>query len=296
MKTFLLLLIAPLLFSTGAHAIECTNWQTQHPEWIWCDDFEDDSLLSGNYFEVVRTASNYGVYQGTALDGQGALKSTYVPGVSDAGNLKFSFGRTPVSPARYTNQDFEEIYWRIYVMHESGWQGNAHKLTRAIVFAGSNWSQAAIGHLWNNSTLGLAMEPVSGVSGSTVVTTGYNDFPNMSWLGNKSGQLEIFETENVGKWQCIEVHMALNTPGQSDGVLEFWIDGDLQASSTNLNFRGSYTDYGINAVFIENYATGGLSQQQSRYMDNFVISEQRINCQASNALAAPKPPSNISIQ
>lgn len=297
MKKHILILLAISWLSTNATAIECNNWQQLHPDWLWCDDFENDSSLENNYFQVNRSNGNFGVSTEAFFEGKSSLKAKFLPGISESGNIKFSFGRTPVAPTRYTNVDFDEVYWRVYVMHEPNWKGNAHKLTRAMIFSASNWSQAAIGHLWNNSALGLAIDPVSGVSGSTVVTQSYNDFPNMKWLGNKSGQLEIFAPENVGKWHCIEVHMALNTPNQSDGVFEFWIDGKPQASSNGLNWRGGYTQYGINAIFIENYATGGLSQVQSRYMDNFVVSQQRINCKAPAAqIAPPLPPSNLEVK
>lgn len=297
MKPHLLILIFASLLSTSSLAVECTNWQSLHPEWLWCDDFENDNSLEANYFEVVRSNSDFGVTQEAFFDGQGSLKATFLPGIEQTGDIKFSLGRTPVAPTRYTNEDFDEVYWRIYVMHEPGWVGNPHKLARATIFSSSDWSQAAIGHLWNNGNLGLAIDPVSGVSGNTVITQGYNDFDNMIWLGNKSGQLEIFAPENVGKWQCIEVHMALNTPNQTDGILEFWIDGELQASTNNLNWRGGYTQYGINAIFIENYANGGMSREQSRYMDNFIVSRQRINCKSTtNGKAPPLPPNAVAVE
>ncbi|MBN4063225.1 hypothetical protein JYT79_00435 [Cardiobacterium sp. AH-315-I02] len=272
-------------------ALECNNWQQQHPEWLWCDDFENDNSLESNYFEVNR-ANTFGVYKDTSFGGQGALKATFVPGVSESGNLKFSFGRTPVQPTRYTTTNFDEVYWRFYIKHESDWQGNPKKLTRAMVFSGSNWSQAAIGHIWDNSTLGLKTEPVALVTGDTVISQGYNDFTNMKWLGGISGELEMFASENIGEWHCVETRMALNTPNQSDGVLEFWIDDKLQASSNNLDFRGGYTEYGINAIFIENYINDGAApKQQSRYIDNLVISKQRIGCNAAtDTIAPPLPP------
>ena len=36
-----------------AAATECANWQTRHPEWIFCDDFESAGPLvaHGRYFE-----------------------------------------------------------------------------------------------------------------------------------------------------------------------------------------------------------------------------------------------------
>ncbi len=281
---------------TPSAALECNNWQQQHPEWLWCDDFEDDTSLEKNYFEVNRS-NNFGVYKDISFGGQGAIKVTFLPEAAESGNLKFSFGRTPVQPTRYTTTNFDEVYWRFYVKHESDWKGNPYKLTRAMIFSGSNWTQAAIGHIWENTSLGLKTEPVSLVSGDTAISQSYNDFANMKWLGGKSGNLELFAPENVGKWQCIEVRMALNTPNQDNGVLEFWIDEQLQASSSNLDFRGGYTEYGINAIFIENYVNPGAPKQQSRYIDNLVISKQRIGCHtATNNIAAPKPPSGIFTQ
>jgi len=45
-----------------------------------------------------------------------------------------------------------------------------------------------------------------------------------------------------------------------------------------LNFVDSYTDYGINAIFIENYWNSGSPKEQQRYFDNFVVSTKRIGC------------------
>jgi hypothetical protein len=41
---------------------------------------------------------------------------------------------------------------------------------------------------------------------------------------------------------------------------------------------GSYRDYGINVVSIENYWNDGAPQAQERYFDNVVVSTQRIGC------------------
>jgi hypothetical protein len=41
---------------------------------------------------------------------------------------------------------------------------------------------------------------------------------------------------------------------------------------------GSLTEYGINAVYLENYWNEGSPQPQDRYFDNFVIATERIGC------------------
>ncbi|MBX5461140.1 MAG: hypothetical protein IRZ28_08620, partial [Steroidobacteraceae bacterium] len=193
---------------------------------------------------------------------------------------------------------FDELYWRFYMKTSSNWIGQAYKVTRGIVFAGSDWRQAAIGHLWEDGpdSLGMGLDPVSGVKGSTVVTTKYNDFSNLTWLGKANGPFQMYGTANRGKWTCIEVRMKLNTPGQSDGVMSFSVNGTPQATASNLNFRGSYTGYGINAILLESFiGSSGAPQNQARYFDNFVVSTKPIGCYNANEVR-PNAPTNVRVE
>ncbi len=286
--------VALLSMMGAAHsaALECTGWQTAHPEWIWCDDFESNSALETNYFDVNRSAG-MSVATDQPYGGTGALKMTYQAGVEEAGNVKLGFGRSAMPSKLQTTRDFNEIYWRFYTKTSSNWVGNARKVTRATVFTSSNWTQAAIGHLWEDTPSGLSVgvEPASGVSGSTVLTTQYNDLAHFSWLGKQNATTPIYSTDNRNRWFCIELHMKLNTPGASDGLLSVSIDGKQEAQATNLNFRGSYTGYGINSVMLEAYANGGFSQTQSRWYDNFIVSTAPIGC--GTPPVRPNPPTNV---
>jgi hypothetical protein len=288
-----------LLVAGAAHSLptECDNWQTKHPDWLWCDDFESDSSLEQNYFDVNRVGGRFGVSNKAAFGGSNSLKGSYAVGQSDAGGVKLSLGKTPVYPKRYTDRNFTDLYWRFYMKTAPNWVGQPMKVTRATIFTNSNWAQAAIGHLWEDSlsSLGLGMDPVSGVSGSTVVTTKWNDFNNMKWLGKLNGKTQVYSAANRDKWQCIEVHMKLNTPGQSDGVFAFWVNGQLEAQKTGLNWRGSYTTYGINAITLENWINDGPPQNQDRFFDNFVVSTQPIGCYNSGTTTASAPvaPTNV---
>jgi len=287
-----------------AFATECDNYQAVHPQWLWCDSFESDAALDANYFDVERASGRMSLSSDSPFDGSHSLQMQYVPGQEDSGSIKLSLGATPVSPKRYTNQSFNELYWRFYMKVQSNWLGNPQKVTRGIVFSGSNWSEAAIGHLWedNADSLGLGLDPASGVVGSTVVTTKYNDFDHLKWLGKHNGAFQVYAPANANKWTCIEVHMKLNTPGQSDGVMAFSVNGQQQAQATALNFRGSYTTYGINAIFLEGWINGGISPQvQNRWFDNFVVSTQPIGCAAGGgtttpAPVVPNPPTNVTVQ
>ena len=141
--------------------------------------------------------------------------------------------------------------------------------------AGGNWSQAMIAHVWSAGG-SLTLDPASGVRGDAVVTTKYNDFANLRWLGNKPAAKTQIYTDEAGRWVCVEARAKLNTPGKKDGVNQLWIDGRLEAERTGLDWRGSYTKHGINAVFLESYWNKGSPVEQRRWIDNFVISTKPI--------------------
>ena len=83
---------------------------------------------------------------------------------------------------------------------------------------------------------------------------------------------------HVGAWYCIEAHVRMNDSGLSNGLFEYWIDGALETSRSDLNWVGAYDEYGINAIFFENYWNSGSPVAQERYFDNIVVSTSRIGC------------------
>jgi hypothetical protein len=248
---------------------ECLDWRANHPEWIFCDDFESDAPMKSpeRYFE-------YGDDEGhfVPLDG-------------------LAFGRNPngyMNSQQRNDEDFREVFYRMYLRMQAGWEGNPAKLSRATIFNHpSDWSQAMIAHLWSDGKGHLLVDPVRCVDGSdNVKCKKYNDFDNMDWLGNKSGITPVFETREAGRWLCVEAHVKLNDPGASNGVQEFWIDDGLEARREGMDFVRGYTEYGINAIFFENYWNDGSSKTQERYFDNIVVSQSRIGCLAD---ASPEP-------
>jgi hypothetical protein len=133
-----------------------------------------------------------------------------------------------------------------------------------------------IAHVWSSGEA-LTLDPATGVRGDQVVTTRYNDFPKLRWLGNKpTSQFQLHSTQEAGRWVCVEARAKLNTPGRKDGLNQLWIDGRLEAERKNVDWRGSYTKHGINAVFLETYWNAGSPVTQSRWIDNFVISTEPI--------------------
>jgi hypothetical protein len=268
-------------------ASECDSWHTRHPEWIFCDDFESTGPLAatGRYFEVNDNAGDFKPVAGEGLHGTVAMRTSWQSGQVDAGNLKLGFGRSPsayFSKGIRTGEDFHEVYYRMYVRLQAGWSGNPYKLSRATVLAKSDWSQAMIAHLWGDQSTGLQLDPASCTDASGAVKcAGYNDFNSIKWIGAKAGPTHVFDGSYDDKWLCVEAHVKLNSAGQSDGLHEYWIGDSLEARREGLNFLGDYKEYGINAIFFENYWNTGSPKPQMRWFDNIVVSTQRIGCAES---------------
>ncbi len=268
----------PATSRLGVPIRECDN---PDPSWIFCDDFETDAplVMEGRYFEAF---GNPPVESGVGLDGSRALAGNFRQGEAQAGDVKLGFGRAADSymdQGIQSDRNFREIYYRHLIRFEEGWTGPAFKLSRATILAKADWSQAMIAHLWNNGDDDLLlMDPVNCVSGTEVRCSGYNDFSNFDWLGINRGFSPIHHSSFSNQWLCIEARVRLNDPEQSNGIQQFWVDGVLEASGTNYDFVGDYTEFGINTIFFENFWNGGATRDQSRYFDNIVVSTKRIGC------------------
>lgn len=271
--------------STGGQGggSECDNPSSA---WIFCDDFEKDRMSS--YFEYDAAGGAFARMTSVGVGGSSGMRARFAAGQVSAGSLKLAFGRTPQSyfrPVDTGTQNYRDIYWRVWVRNEPDWTGGGgNKLSRATIFSSSStWAQAMIGHVWTATTGPgwnyLAQDPASGTdSQGNVVTTKYNDFANLRWLGATQGSTPLFTGSSIGQWQCVEARVRLNDAGSANGVFEVWVNGQLDSRKTNLDWIGKYSDYGINAVMLENYWNGGSPKSQERYMDNFVVSTRRIGC------------------
>ena len=281
----------PISFAVSSTSTAGSSCSNPPPGTIFCDDFEDTNIAS-RYTDYGDGSGRFVPTTAEAHGGTHAMSARYDPGVEQSGYLWYNFGRNPAGSKTQTTTDFTELYWRVWMKVQTGFQGNPMKLTRARLIAKSDYTDAATGHLWDGSSLNLALDPATGVApdGHTLMTSGYNDFNHYTWLGLTEGKTQVYDSSHQGRWQCIEVHMKLNTPGKSDGLFEFWVDGNLDAQKTGLNFRGSFTDYGINHVTLENWWNNGAAPQtEYRYLDDFMVSTQRIGCGGSDTT----PPPNV---
>ena len=126
----------------------------------------------------------------------------------------------------------------------------------------------------------LLLDPVSGTdeTGALLPYESGSIGEGARWLGIKRGTTPLFDVGHIGAWYCVEVHARLNDAGLSNGEFEFWIDGNLEARRDGMNWVGSFAQFGINTISLDNYWNDGAPKDQERYLDNFVVSTERIGC------------------
>jgi hypothetical protein len=279
---FSALTIAIYPLARGADAIEAPRIESVVPlphqpqeddrATIWYDDFNGPEKQYGE---------SSGLLDGhESLGGSGkSLASVYEKGSQGKGDRKLFFGDFPNgNRIARRGEHFDEIYWRMYVKHQPGWVGGGEaKLSRATSIVSENWRQAMIAHVWSGSGDSLTLDPATGVRDGQIITTKYNDFAKLRWIANKPQSTFAFSSPlEGGWWVCVEARARLNTPGQRDGINQLWIDGRLEAERKNVDFRGTYADHGINALFVESYWNNGSPVTQTRWIDNLVVSTKPI--------------------
>lgn len=92
-----------------------------------------------------------------------------------------------------------------------------------------------------------------------------------------------------GQWVCLEMMMQLNTVGQSDGEMAFWVNGNLALHQKGMHWRDDST-LQLNKAWLQHYIAGGDASQSNRvWFDDVVVSTERIGCTDGDAVNCPQP-------
>jgi len=261
--------------------------------WVFCEDFETTIDPSNVVLDYQDLDGAFMLVDEIGASGTHSMQVNYREGEEGAGWMVVSFGASPIDSGERPNYEiersFEEIYWRLRVKTEPGWPDiGPGQLTRTTSFASADWSEAVVADL-RSAGQDVVLEGMAAtcVSGGEVACTGFDDAQGLESLGPLMGEAPLFSEAESGQWHCVEGHLVLNTPGEVDGVFEFWVDDLRQAGRDDLDLRGSWTEYGINAVVVENLWPGGAPAPLRRWIDDLVISAEPIGCEPSPDGAVP---------
>lgn len=101
-------------------------------------------------------------------------------------------------------------------------------------------------------------------------------------MKGRYGSEWIWEKDGLGylennRWYCIEQYARMNTPGENDGVLRGWVDGQLAFEKTDIRMR-DIPDLKIECIWINIYHGGTWTapSDDHLYIDNVVIARRYI--------------------
>jgi len=92
-----------------------------------------------------------------------------------------------------------------------------------------------------------------------------------------------------GQWVDFQMMMKLNTPGQADGEIKLWIDGELKLHYNTIRFR-TVPELQLNAVSLGGYIGGTCTsvRDQKIWDDHYMVSKVPITDEMFNAMCETK--------
>jgi hypothetical protein len=263
------------------------------PAVIFCEDFENGNFAKWqdgydpNRHTITTDPTN--VYQGSK-----GLQVLYPQG-SDGGWL-----------TRWFMPGYDDLYVRLYTKWESNWQNATNGGDKTVALYGNRidnqWSGFGKAGIKPNGTdffytaltsLDWYIQPDPGE------IMFYSYFPEMQqapdgmYWGNNFFQNDPRIGIQPGQWYCLEFELKANTPGLHDGYQKMWINDQFKGEVNNMRWRDT-TDLRINAVQLT--FSGGGPKTEHRWIDNVVVSTQKIGCVATNNLTPPARPTGLIVR
>jgi hypothetical protein len=96
----------------------------------------------------------------------------------------------------------------------------------------------------------------------------------------------------ASQWDKLKLHVKLNTPGQANGIVQLWVNGELKVNYSNQNIREG-TSMGVNKLILSSYSTRENGGNGALWWDNVSLSQT----DPDGATAVrPNPPTDVRVQ
>jgi hypothetical protein len=178
---------------------------------------------------------------------------------------------------RQRGEEPEEVYFRYYLRFADDWNPERGGKLPGIAgtYGRAGWGGRPVhgGDGWSARGLFLGQK-----NGKTPI--GYYCY-HMDMTG-QYGSNWVWDKDRLGyldnnRWYCIEQYAKMNTPGQSNGILRGWVDGQLAFEKTDIRMRDVDT-LKIETIWVNIYLGGTWTSRSEHhlYIDNVVISPKYI--------------------
>lgn len=262
----------------GPDANGCPAGAPSH--WVGCERFDAIDDPARELPEWLVMGDAFGVEPDAGDPSDRALRITLTPGLMFGGWVTLRFGEGPAGPGVDSpDARFDEIWVRYFLRTADDWPGYAiGDVGEVIAMNGPNWAIAAEMAIRGDASLRLHPLGWTCIVDGVLGCNGRNDWSGgLQLVWEAQGSTVLFDAAHAGQWRCVEAHMRLDAPGAADGQARVWIDGVEEIAVEGVEFRGTWTDYGINALRFTNYATPP-ERPLDFWVDDVVMATERVGC------------------
>ncbi len=247
--------------------------------WVSCESFDDvvDPAQDLSQWNVNGDTIGIDVLD----DGTQALRLTLTPGQQFGGWVTLRFGLGPDAPAIDSPDGrYDEVWVRYQLKMDDDWPGGrAGDVGEVISMNGAHWGIAADLNIQADGMQRIHPFAWTCIFDGVQACDGQNDWGGtLQSAWNAPGSSILFDADAAGRWQCIEAHMRLNDLGQSNGEAHVWVDGLAEVTREDLDWRGTWDEFGINAVRFTNFAPPP-PEPRSFFIDDVVVATERVGCE-----------------
>jgi len=185
--------------------------------------------------------------------------------------------------------EYEELFLRYRVKFEDGFDfvrggklpglaGGTAPTGNAPADGFNGWTGRL---MWRTDFQGVSGDPQQlvsqAISYAKYTDSGFDmdgrDEDREYWVDDAGDRIQI----DADRWYEIRQRVKMNTPGQPDGILQIWLDGQLVHDQQDVLFR--FTDeLKIDQMYFSTFFGGGSSWKTSKdetiFFDDFVVYEQ----------------------
>lgn len=246
--------------------------------WVLCEDFED----FGGWGNFWTNEGRMAVEKGPAFSGSTSLRISHVVGEYGSGMADLRFGQGPDDDiVARGDETFREVWVRFYVRTHEAWPPDRgiSEGVEVMSVVGGNRSIAVDASIYSTTQAEARVLPWSCVHDSELLcSNGNGDWnnPDLRILAEVLGESPLYGDERAGQWQCHEMHVRLDDAGMANGVLELWVDGNLEVDIQGLEYVGSWDEAGLNTVRFASFWNDQTGLDH--HVDDVIVATEPVGC------------------
>ncbi|MBC8072250.1 MAG: hypothetical protein IAG13_28270 [Deltaproteobacteria bacterium] len=248
--------------------------------WVGCEDFDgiDDPASQIPQWNVYEDA--FGVEADGDDPSDLALRITLTPGLQFGGWVTLRWGDGPVGGVVDSpDAQLDEVWVRYSLRTGDDWPGyEIGDVGEVIAMNGPDWAIAAEMAIRGDANGRLHPLGWTCIFDGVLACNGNNEWSGaLQLIWQEQGTGTFFDAAGAGQSRCVEAYMRLNTPGAADGEAQVWVDGVQEIGTDGVDFRESWSEFGINALRFTNFAEPP-SEPLDFWVDDVVIATERVGC------------------